>query len=142
MSTTNFTGPITTGSQTGVPTTDTRGYVSVIKAVSLSQAAPRQIITIPGGTTLTMLEAIQTSAFTGDDPVSAMSVNFGTSADATKFGAIQVSALVQIRQVVNVSAPTDFDTASGTIVLTLSAVSTTIFTGGGVRAFVHFLTVE
>ena len=142
MTNTIFQGPLGTGTATGVPTTDTRGYISVIKSVPLSQAAPRQIVTIPQGSILTMLEAVQTSAFTGDDPVSSMSVNFGNSADATHYGAIQVSALVQIRQVVNVSAPTDFDTAAGTIVLTLSAVSTTVFTGGGVRAFIHFLTVE
>lgn len=126
---------------TGNTQTETSGYIACFKQVVLSQAAPRAIVTIPKNSTLLKLSAVQSSAFTGTDPVSAMNVNFGNSADATRYGTVVVSALVQLRESSLVSAATDFD-ADATIVVTLSALSTTTFTAGGVRAFIHYLTTE
>lgn len=124
---------------TGNPQTETSGFVRSIKQVSLGGAAvsPRSIVTLPPFSTLTGLWAVPTSAFAAD--VSAVNVNWGNSAQATRYGVIAVSALGAIRAAA-VSAATDFD-AGGTIVITGSAVSTAVFTTGGVRAFVEYLTV-
>lgn len=125
---------------TGNPQTETSGYVHVTKIVSLDGTATnsRKIVTLPDKATLTSLRACATSAFAAD--VSAVNVNFGNSAQATRYGVVAVSAVGQIRGAV-VSAATDFDTTN-TIVITTSAVSTAVFTTGGVRAFVEYIVSE
>lgn len=138
---TKFTTPLKTvgpGGDTGNSQTQTIGYVNSTKVLSLGVLNKRQIITLPPFSSPVSLYAFPTSAFEAD--VSAMLVNFGNSADATHYGVIAVSALGQLRAA-PVSAAGEFD-AGGTIVVTVSAVSTTTFTQGGVRAFVEYTTVE
>lgn len=127
------------GGDTGNSQTETSAFVRCTKVLTLTGASvsPRQIITLPPNSTLTMLEAVPTSAFAAD--VSAVNVNWGNSAQATRYGVIAVSALGQVRSAA-VSAATDFD-AGGTIVVTVSAVSTAVFTTGGVRALISYVTV-
>lgn len=127
------------GGDTGNPQTETSGFVRSIKVLSLGGGAvsPRQIVTLPPFSVLTGLWAVATSAFAAD--VSAVNVNWGNSAQASRYGLIAVSALGAIRSAA-VSAATDFD-AGGTIVVTGSAVSTAVFTAGGVRAFIEYITV-
>lgn len=145
---TTFQVPLRTvgvGGLTGNSQTDTSGYVHASKVVSIGATGTlgtRAIVTLPSFSTLTGLRAIPTSAFAAD--VSAVTVNWGNSADATHYGAIAVSALGALRSAA-VSAGTEFDNAGAspfnTIVITVSAVSTTTFTAGGVRAFVEYITV-
>jgi len=125
---------------TGNSVTDTQGYTHCTKVISLAggSTAPRQIVTLPSNAMLTNLRAFATSAFAAD--VSAVSVSWGNSADATHYGTIAVSAVGQVRGA-TVSAAGEFD-AGGTIIIVASAVSTTTFTTGGVRAFVEYVVTE
>lgn len=95
MSSTNFTGPITYGEKTGNPATQTVGYVSVMKQISLGAgtANGRQIITLPPNTTILRVGAIQTSSFTGGTDVNDININFGTSADPAGIGLVQVPSV-------------------------------------------------
>jgi len=145
---TTFQNPLKTrgvGGDTGLPATDTTSYVTQAKIVSLGggATAPRQIITIPSNSTLLRMGGVVTSALAAD--VSAVNISFGNSADATHYGIIAVSALGQVRTT-TVSAATEFDNVTvspfNTIVIVVSAVSTTTFTAGGVRAFVEYVTTE
>jgi hypothetical protein len=122
---------------TGNSQTETSGFVHSSKVLSLGSSNSRQIVSLPPFSTLTGLRAIPTSAFAAD--VSAVNVSWGNSAQATRYGVIAVSALGAMRSA-SVSAGTDFD-AGGTVVVTVSAVSTTTFTAGGVRAFIEYITV-
>lgn len=145
---TTFQTPLkTAGAQgdTGNSQTESSGYVKTTKVLSLGSGNSRQIVSIPEKSTLVGLGAIPTSAFDAD--VSAAVVNFGNSAQATRYGAIAVSAVGAYRAAA-VSAGTDFDTYGAvaanpfnSIVVTVSAVSTTTFTNGGVRAFIEYVTV-
>lgn len=125
---------------TGNSQTETSGFVHSSKVLSLGATGGnvrRAIVSLPAFSTLTGLRAIPTSAFAAD--VSAALVNWGNSADATHYGVIAVSALGALRSA-SVSAGTEFD-AGGTIIVTVSAVSTTTFTTGGVRAFIEYITI-
>lgn len=133
---TNFTGPLTIGSVTGRDDTDTRGWVSAIKIIQLSQGTPRGNITIPGNSVAIRLGFVPTSAFTGDDPVSAMNITFTRGTEV--MGVVTASAATRHHQQTVVSAAI-FDTAA-VVSASLSALSTTVFTGGGGRAFIEFLT--
>jgi hypothetical protein len=141
---TTFQTPLKTygaGGDTGNPQTESSGFVPAKKYISLGSTggnARRAVVTIPPLSTLTSLQAVATSAFAAD--VSAAIVSWGNSADATRYGSIAVSAVGQLRSVTGVSGCTDFD-AGGTIVITVSAVSTTTFTTGGVRAMLQYTTV-
>lgn len=139
---THFTAPlivIAPGDPTGNAQTNGAGYVLATKIRSMgSGTTSRMVVTIPPYSTLKQLSAVPTSAFASD--VSAVNVSFGNSADATHYGVIAVSAVGNLR-LAPVSAATEFD-AGGTIVITVSAVSTTTFTTGGVRAFISFVTVD
>lgn len=139
MSTT-FKGPIRTGLNTGNPQTNTLGFLGATKVCNTGFGADRVVVTLPPGANLVGLGASPVSAFTGTDPVSAMSVKFGNSADATRYGIITVSALGNYRESA-VSASNDFDNG-GTIVVTISALSTTSFTGGGTRNFIRYVQTE
>lgn len=138
---TTFQTPLKTqgaGGDTGVSQTDTSGFVQSSKVLSLGVGATRQIVTLPPYSTLTSLRSLVTSAPNGTD-VSAFNVSWGNSADATHYGIIAVSAVGAVRSA-SVSAGAEFD-AGGTIVVVVSAVSTTTFTAGGVRAFIEYITV-
>ncbi len=137
---TTFQVPLKTqgaSGDTGNSQTETSGFVHSSKVLSLGSGNSRQIVTLPPFSTLTGLRALPTSAFAAD--VSAVNVNWGNSAQATRYGVIAVSALGALRTA-SVSGAADFD-AGGTIVVTVSAVSTTTFTSGGVRAFIEYITV-
>ena len=136
MSTTNFTGPITHGEVTGNPETDTRGYVPGIKIIQLSQGSPRGNVTLPAKTVVTKLGFVPTSAFTGDDPVSAMTITF--AAGTVTLGIVTASAATKYHQMAVVSGAV-LD-ASTVVSAALSALSTTVFTGGGGRAFIEYIT--
>ena len=136
MATTNYSGPITFGEVTGIAATDTRGYVPGIKIIQLSQAAPRANITLPANTVVTKLGFVPTSAFTGDDPVSAMTITFATG--TIVLGIVTASAATRYHQQAVVSGAI-FDTAA-VVSAALSALSTTVFTGGGGRAFIEYIT--
>ena len=221
MSRTNFTGPISQGDQTGLASTQTIAYVPVIRQVALSQAASRQVITIPPNSTILRFGAFPTSGFTGDKAYD-INVNFGSSADANQYGQLQIgtkttagyapNAVLQVKQVsvgfnagfngtqgrvtlpphstligigaIQTSALTGTDSATaakvsfgtetdidqygivvdvsalqglsfvspvsgaldfdsgGTIVVSHSAESTSVTTGGGARAFVQYMEVN
>lgn len=136
MTTTNFTNPITFGTNTGVPDTDTRAFVPGRKVILLSQAAPRQNVTIPDNSIVTKLAFVPTSAFTGTDPVSAMNITFTTGTQV--LGVITASANTRYHESTFVSAAV-FDTAA-VVSASLSALSTTVFTGGGGIAFIDYIT--
>jgi hypothetical protein len=145
---TTFQTPLKTqgaAGDTGNSQTETSGFVHASKAVSLGATggnARRAIVTLPAFSTLTNLRAVATSAFAAD--VSAVNVNWGNSADATRYGVIAVSAVGAMRGA-TVSGAIDFDvinlSSPNTMVITVSAVGTTTFTAGGVRAFVEYITV-
>lgn len=140
---TTFQTPLKTigaSGDTGNTQTETSGFVHTTKTVSLGATGNntrRAIVSLPPFSTIVNLRAVPTSAFAAD--VSAALVNWGNSADATHYGVIAVSAVGGLRMAA-VSAATEFD-AGGTVVITVSAVSTTTFTTGGVRAFVDYITV-
>src|SRR3990167_2476751 len=89
MAGTNFSGPVSQGTNTGNPQTRTIAYSKVVRQVSLSQAASRQVITIPPNSTILNIGAIPTSSFTGDK-ANDINVNFGSSADADQYGLVQI----------------------------------------------------
>lgn len=139
---TTFTTPLKsqgTAGDTGNSQTETSGYVNANKTLSLGVSNTRQIVSIPPFSTLIALRACVTSAGAPVDPVSAFNVSFGNSGQAGRYGVVGVSAVGRIGSAI-VSASTDFD-AGGTIVVVVSAVSTTTFTAGGVRAFIEYATV-
>lgn len=144
---TNFKEPLKIGDPaTGLGSAyDTFGYVPANKVIALGGGGgqTRQIVSFPAKTTPYMLGFVQTSAFGGvDTAASAMVVSFGNSSDATRYGVFNVSAGAGAgsRFAFNVSAAADFDLA-GTMIVTLSALSTTTYTGGG-RAIVGYVTGE
>lgn len=139
MTETNWEGPLSIGNETGVAATDTRGFVKAAKVVSVGAGDGRKIVTLPTNSVVTGLGFIPTSAFTGGDSVTALTVSFGNSADANQLGVVTVSAATRYTEVLGgfVSAA-NFD-SGGTIVVVISAVSTTTFTGGGGRAFIEFV---
>jgi len=142
---TTFTGPLEgqgANNPTGNPQTDTAGYVGFTKVIPLgSGTASRAVITLPERSILQSCVAFATSAFAAD--VSAANVNFGNSSDATRYGVISVSAIGQNRSVTAVSAVNDFlNGTPQTMVITISAVSTTTFTTGGAYALVRFIMVD
>lgn len=134
MTTTNYTNPVTFGSYDGA--TDTRAYMPGRRVVRLSQASPSATIPIPERSVVTKLSFVPTSAFTGTDPVSAMNITFANGTQV--LGVVTASAATKYHESTAVSAAV-FDTA-GTITVTLSALSTTVFTGGGGRAYVEYTT--
>lgn len=142
---TTFQTPLKTqgaGGDTGNSQTETSGFVHSSKVISLGAtgtAIKRAVVSIPPFSTLTGLRAIPTSAFVVNSDVSALNVSWGNSADATHYGIIAVSALGALRTA-SVSAGTEFDNG-GTVVVVVSAVSTTTFNVGGVRAFIEYVTV-
>lgn len=138
MSRTNFTGPVSFGEKTGNDTTDTRAWLPGRKQVTLDQTAPSATITIPDGSTITKLAFVPTSAFTGTDPVSAMVVTFAQG--TIVHGTVTASANTRYHETVVVSGAI-YDTAA-VMTITLSALSTTVFTAGGGRAFVDYITIS
>lgn len=139
MTSTTFTGPLCIGEYTGNTTTETRSFVPGRRQVNLSQASPSATLTIPAKSTIVKLAFVPTSAFTGTDPVSAMNVTFANG--TLVHGVVTASAASRYHESTFVSAAEAYDTG-GTMTITLSALSTTVFTGGGGRAFVEYLTVE
>ena len=140
MSETNFEGPLSVGDVTGIPQTDSRGFVRLSKRVIIGQAQPRQVVTISPDSVITGFGFVPTSAFTGGDSVTALSVNFGSSADANQHGVVTVSAATRYTEAVDAFVSGAVFDDGGTIVVTISAVATTTFTGGGGRAFIYYVT--
>ena len=134
MSRTNFTGPLTFGEYDGA--TDTRAYVPGRRVGRLSQASPSTTVPIPARSVVTKTAFVPTSAFTGTDPVSAMNVTFANG--TLVHNIITASAATKYHESTTVSAAV-YDTA-GTLTVTLSALSTTVFTGGGGRFFSEYVT--
>lgn len=136
MSRTNFTGPVTFGDCNGA--TDTRAYMPGRRVVRLSQASPSATVPIPARSVVTKTGFVPTSAFTGTDPVSAMNITFANGTQV--HNVVTASAATKYHESTTVSAAV-YDTA-GTMTITLSALSTTVFTGGGGRAYVEYITEE
>lgn len=138
MSRSNFTGPLSFGEQTGISTTDTRAFIPGSQVKNLSQASPSVTFQIPPKAVVTKVGFVPTSAFTGTDPVSAMNITFanGTIVHAI----VPVSANTRYAESTFVSGAVYDD--GGTLTATLSAQSTTVFTGGGGRAYVGYIVVE
>lgn len=141
---TTFTGPLKVqgaNNPTGNSQTDTSGYVHCTKIVDLvgASTAPRAIVSLPQFAYLTNLRAFCVSGFAAD--VSAVNVSWGNSSDATRYGIIAVSAVGAPRSA-SVSGAFDFYSNGGTIVIVGSAVSTTTFTSGAVKAFVEYIVTE
>lgn len=138
MASTTFSGPIRFGENAGNNGSDTRAFVPGRRQVNLSQASPSADILIPAKSTVTKIAFVPTSAFTGTDPVSAMNVTFANG--SLVHGIVTASAATKYHESTTVSAA-NYD-SSATMTITLSALSTTVFTGGGGRAFVEYITVE
>lgn len=138
MSRTNFTGPLSFGEKTGLATTDTRGWIPGRKILLLDVTIPSASVTIPANSVLTKTSFVPTSAFAGTDPVSAMNVTFANGSIVHNI--ITASAATKYHESTTVSGAI-YDTG-GTLTVTLSALSTTTFTGGGGRAFVEYLTID
>lgn len=140
MSRTTYTGPLSVGNgDTGNPQTDPRGWVKVVKQLSLSQAAPRQIVTIPPKSTLLGIGGIRTSAFTGGNDLKGMRLNFGTSADAEQYGLISLEnsgggeLTFNVRQC-PLSVSANIEIPAESTVTRLGAVVTSALTGSDVSA--------
>jgi len=130
-----FDGPIQIGiADRADITTNTAGYVPAIRIGTVNFTSPSLAVRIPP-CVITKLGFVPTSAFTGTDPVSAMNITF-SNGDIT-LGVVTASAATRYHQQAVVSGAVIDVTANLTI--TLSALSTTVFTGGGGRAFVEFI---
>ena len=140
MSETNFEGPLSVGDVTGIPQTDTRGFVRLSKRVVIGAGQTRQVVSLAPDSVVTGFGFVPTSAFTGGDSVTALSVNFGSSADPNQHGVVTVSAATRYTEAVDAFVSAAVFDSGGTMVVTISAVSTTTFTGGGGRAFIHYVT--
>lgn len=137
MSETNFEGPLSIGSKTGAPTTDTTSFVPAVKQAIVSQGDPEVDVTVPSGT-VRKLGFVPTSAFTGGDSVTAMNVTFSNG--TVVLGVLQVSAATRYVETTTVSgAVLDSDTS---ITVAISAAATTTFTGGGGRALIEVVKVS
>lgn len=136
MSRTHFDGPIILGSNQGVPGLDTRAYVPGRRVLLLDQTIPSASILIPARSVITKTAFVPTSAFTGTDPVSAMNITFANG--SLVHNVVTASAATKYHESTTVSAAI-YDTAA-TLTVTLSALSTTVFTAGGGRAYVEYLT--
>ena len=135
MSDTKFEGPLLIGiADRGSSTTNTHGYVPAVRTGTLDQAAPSLTLRVPP-CVVTKLAFVPTSAFVGTDPVSSMNVTF-KNGDIT-LGVVTASAATRYHQTTVVSGAV-FD-ATADLTITLSAVSTTLFTSGGGRAYVEIL---
>jgi hypothetical protein len=137
MSRTTFTGPLALGEDTGNATTRTISYVPCRRVVLLSQATPSATIALPP-CVVTKTAFVPTSAFTGTDPVSAMNITFAQG--SIVHNVVIASANTKYHESTTVSGAV-YD-ASANMTITLSALSTTVFTGGGGRAFIEYLIVE
>jgi hypothetical protein len=89
---TTFTQPVYIGQNTGAPSTDTRGFVQVIKEVAGVSAGSRSVTapTLPDNSTVTMIQGVVTSAVAGI--AAAVTLRAGTAASPTRYGSISVSA--------------------------------------------------
>ncbi len=135
MASTKFEGPLLVGiADRSDSTTNTAGYVPAVRIGTVSQAAPSLSMRIPP-CVVTKLGFVPTSAFTGTDPVSAMNITFANG--SIVLGVVTASANTRYHQMTVVSGAVFDVTADLTV--TLSALSTTVFTGGGGRAFVEFI---
>lgn len=128
MTTTHFTGPIATGENTGNPQTSTTGFVKLTKQVSLGSGQTRQIVTLPPGSTITNLGAVTTSAITGGTDVADMNINFGTSADPSGYGLVQIPKLTNGQPVRMQTRQVSLN-ASGNATITLPPKSTLLRLG-------------
>lgn len=130
-----FLGPILLGiADRAVAAQNTAGYVPAVRTGAVNQTSPSLTMRIPP-CVVTKLGFVPTSAFTGDDPVSAMNVTFANG--SIVLGVVTASANTRYHQQAVVSGAVIDVTAN--ITVTLSALSTTVFTGGGGRAFIEFL---
>ncbi len=136
MSRTHITGPLIIGSNDGVPGLDTRAYVPCRRVLQLDQTIPSASVLIPARSVVTKTGFVPTSAFTGTDPVSAMNITFANG--SLVHNIITASANTKYHESTTVSAAI-YDTAA-TCTVTLSALSTTVFTGGGGRAYIEYIT--
>lgn len=137
MSSTNFSGPLTIGENTGNATTRTLSYVPCRRVIPVSQSSPSATVALPP-CVLTKTAFVPTSAFTGTDPVSAMVVTFAQG--TIVHNQITASANTRYHESTFVSGAV-YD-ASANLTVTLSALSTTTFTGGGGRAYIEYLVTE
>ncbi len=135
MAVQKFEGPLLLGiADRAVAATNTAGYIPAVRIGTVSQAAPSLTMRIPP-CVVTKLGFVPTSAFTGTDPVSAMNVTFSNG--SIVLGIVTASAATKYHQMAVVSGAVFDVTADLTV--TLSALSTTVFTGGGGRCFVEFI---
>ncbi len=135
MPSTKLEGPLLIGiADRADEATNTAGYVPAIRIGTISQAAPSLSLRIPP-CVVTKLGFVPTSAFTGTDPVSAMNVTFSNG--SIVLGIVTASANTRYHQTTVVSGAVFDVTANLTV--TLSALSTTVFTGGGGRAFIEMI---
>lgn len=139
MAKTNFSGPITTGEETGNPNTSTINYVPAYRIITLDSTNHTKTIPIPPNSIVTNLAFVVTSAFAGGDAVTAMNVSF-TNGASLAMSNFSVSAVSRFSESGAVSAAI-YD-ASGNMTIALSAIGTTVFTGGGGRAMVEFISTE
>lgn len=135
MASTKFDGPLLIGiADRANSANNTAGYVPAIRIGTLDQTAPTLTMRIPP-CVVTKLGFVPTSSFTGTDPVSAMNITFANG--TIVLGVVTASASTRYHQTSVVSGAV-FDTTAN-ITVTLSALSTTVFTGGGGRAYVEYI---
>lgn len=139
MPSTNFSGPVTTGLDTGAESTKTIAFVPVRQVVNLDSGDATKTVAIQPNSTVVNLGFVPTSAFTGGDSVTAMNVTF-SNGDVVH-GVVVASAATRYTEVAFVSGANVYD-SSANMTIALSAASTTTFTGGGGRAYIEYVTVE
>lgn len=137
MSSTNFNGPITIGEKTGNVTTQTYAYVPASMIIEMGVGNSTVTVPMPPDSILTGLAFVHTSAFTGTDAVSAMNVTFTTGTVQMAQFSVSAGTVTKYSRSTNVSGAV-FDT-SGNVTIAISAVSTTVFTGGGGRAMIEYI---
>lgn len=135
MPTTKFDGPVLIGiADRANAATNTAGYVPAVRVGTLSQVAPSVTLRVPP-CVVTKLGFVTTSAFTGTDSVSAMNVTFSNG--SIVLGVVTASANTRYHEQAVVSGAVFDVTADLTV--TLSALSTTVFTGGGGRVYIEII---
>lgn len=143
MTSTHFDGPITQGLKTGSPTTTQRGYVKNTRVVNVNATDKAVTVSIPSNTVITYFSGILTSAISGagNDSTARFSLK---NAAGDVMVAVPTSGAAE--RYLTPSAPISVSgalfEASANLTVALSAQSTSVFTGGGGRAFIEYVTVE
>lgn len=91
MSKTTFSGPIRTGKDYGIPVQNTIGTVLLVQAATVAVGALKNFVVLPPNSSMVGATVIVRQAVSG--VAAGVNVRIGSSADATKYGTVPVSAV-------------------------------------------------